>query len=118
MLLGLVLLVSLGGGLLAYLSKQRKLPGFAGSSPIDVQSPQSSVSPSLEAQNISAVNFLKQGALIQTRSELVLSRISLRPNPAIAAQQKQRVNFTHGMSQVVVFCKSSTTSQVHNKTIG
>lgn len=96
MLLGLVLLVSLGGGLLAYLSKQRKLPGLAGSSPIDVQSPQSSVSPSLEPQNINTVNFLQKGALIQTRNELVLSRISLRPTPAIASQQKQGVNFTHG----------------------
>lgn len=96
MLLGLVLVVSLGGGLLAYLSKQRKLPGWAGSSPIDVQSPQSSVSPSLEPQNVSAVNSLQKGALIQTRSDLVLSRISLRPNSAIASQQKQRVNFTHG----------------------
>lgn len=94
MLLGLVLVVSLGGGLLAYLSKQRKLTG-AGSSPIKVQSSKSSISPSLEPQTVSAVNFLKQGALIQTKRDLVLSRISLRPNLAIASPQ-QSVNFTHG----------------------
>jgi len=85
-LLGLVLLVSLASGLLAYLLKQDKLPRLttAGSSPIDAQPPRSSVSPDVKPQGFSStLPSLKKGALIQTKSEIVLSQIVLRPDQAM-----------------------------------
>lgn len=88
-LLGLVLLVSLGGGLLAYLLKQDKLPrqATAGSSLINAESPRT-VSPALKSQGFS-VPSLRKGALIRTKSELVLNPTAKRPDQAIAPPQQR-----------------------------
>ncbi len=83
-LLGLVLLVSLGSGLITFLVKSKR---DTISSPADAQLSRSSVSPT-EPQGFSAVSSLGKGALIRTKSEIVLNRIGLRPDEAIAQHQQ------------------------------
>mgnify|MGYP000259340312 CR=1 FL=1 len=88
LLLGLILLVSIAGGLIGYLSRQRS-PTTARYSPSNLQSPRSSASP-VEPQ-INSTPVLKKGALIRTKSEIVLSQT--KPPEVIPARQGQSVNF-------------------------
>jgi protein phosphatase len=87
-LLGLVLLVSLGSGLINFLAKSKRgtIP-----SPVDAQLSRSSVSPT-EPQGFSAVPSLGKGVLIRTKSEIVSNRTRLRPDEAII-QPQQRVSW-------------------------
>jgi protein phosphatase len=93
LLLGLVLLLSLGGGLLAYLSKQEKLPRLvsAGSSPIDMQSPGSSTSKAAQTPvpNSASAIALQVGTLIQLKSPIQLDQTEKRPNQPSATSTKQ-----------------------------
>ena len=87
-LLGLVLLVSLGSGLITFLAKSKQ--GTI-SSPVDAQLSRTSVSPT-EPQGFSAVPSLGKGVLIRTKSKIVSNRTGLRPDEAIA-QPQQRVSW-------------------------
>ncbi len=93
LLLGLVVLLTLGGGLLAYLSKQEKLPRLvsAGSSPINMQSPGSSTSKAAETPvpNSASVIALQVGTLIQLKSPIQLDQTEKRPNQAGATLIKE-----------------------------
>lgn len=93
LLLGLVLLLTLGGGLRAYLSKQEKLPRLVsvGSSPIDMQSPGSSTSKAASTPVFHSPSppFLNKGSLIRTKNEIKLSQTALHQDSAIASQQRQ-----------------------------
>ncbi len=99
-LLGIVLLVSVGGGLLTYLLKQDKRPRLTttGSSPTEAQLPESSVTPTIEPQSFSSTLLpsLKEGALIQTKSEIVLRGIGSRPEQAITFPKGQPVSWIQG----------------------
>jgi protein phosphatase len=99
-LLGIVLLVSVGGGLLTYLLKQDKRPRLTttGSSPTEAQLPESSVTPTIEPQSFSSTLLpsLKEGELIQTKSEIVLRGIGSRPEQAITFPKGQPVSWIQG----------------------
>jgi protein phosphatase len=92
MLLGLILLLSLGGGLLFYfglpfhyLLKQWNLPRLSnvGSSPSVAPSPSSA--------------SLVPGALIRTKSEIAFNLIALRQDKAVASQPQQRFRAIKGI---------------------
>ncbi len=92
-LLGIILLLGLGGGLLlAYLASQERLPAWPnfGFSPRDARSP-NSASPAIETPISSSLplSSLNKGALLKTKSEIVLSRTAKHQDEAIASPNQQ-----------------------------
>lgn len=93
-----VLLVSVGSVLLTYLLKQDQRPRLTTTgNPTEAQLPESSVAPTIEPQSFSSTPLpsLNKGALIQTKSEIVLSRIELRPEQVITFP-RQPVSWIQG----------------------